>query len=76
MRGEEKVLSFSPEEFPQLVINAPRLWWPVNKGPQNLYELKMTVSIDGVVCDSVKRSLVFVKLLLIRIHLINHVSSM
>ena len=54
MRGEEKVLSFSPEEFPQLVINAPRLWWPVNKGPQNLYELKMTVSIDGVVCDSVK----------------------
>lgn len=54
MRGEEKVLSFSPEEFPQLVINSPRLWWPVNKGPQNLYELKMTVSIDGVVCDSVK----------------------
>lgn len=54
MRGEEKVLSFSPEEFPQLVINFPRLWWPVNKGPQNLYELKMTVSIDGVVCDSVK----------------------
>lgn len=54
MRGEDKVLSFSPEEFPQLVINSPRLWWPVNKGPQNLYELKMTVSIDGVVCDSVK----------------------
>lgn len=26
----------------------------MNKGPQNLYELKMTVSIDGVVCDSVK----------------------
>ena len=54
MRGEDKVLSFSPEEFPQLVINSPRLWWPVNKGPQNLYELKMTVSINGVVCDSVK----------------------
>ena len=54
LRGEEKILSFSPDEFPQLVINSPRLWWPVNKGPQNLYELKMTVSIDGVVCDSVK----------------------
>ncbi|RGX77738.1 glycoside hydrolase family 2 protein [Bacteroides stercorirosoris] len=54
MRGEEKLLSFSPDEFPQLMIDSPRLWWPVNKGPQNLYELKMTVSIDGVVCDSVK----------------------
>ena len=55
MRGEEKTCDLlSTEEFPQLVINSPRLWWPVNKGPQNLYELKMVVSIDGVVCDSVK----------------------
>lgn len=53
-RGEEKVVSFSPEEFPQLVMDNPRLWWPVNKGPQNLYELKMTVSVNGVVSDSVK----------------------
>ena len=35
-------------------MNSPRLWWPVNKGPQNLYDLKLTVSVDGVVCDSVK----------------------
>jgi len=54
LRGEEKVVSFSPEEFPELVIDSPRLWWPVNKGPQNLYELKLTVLIDGVACDSVK----------------------
>lgn len=53
-RGEEKVLTFSPEEFPQLVINSPRLWWPVNKGPQNMYDLKMTVSVNGEVCDSIK----------------------
>lgn len=51
---KRKSCLFLPDEFPQLVINSPRLWWPVNKGPQNLYELKMTVSIDGVVCDSVK----------------------
>lgn len=76
LRGEEKILSFSPDEFPQLVINSPRLWWPVNKGPQNLYELKMTVSIDGVVCDSVKTNSVFVRLLPIRIRLISHVSFM
>ena len=54
IRGEQKLVTFSPEEFPQLVMNSPRLWWPVNKGPQNLYDLKLTVSVDGVVCDSVK----------------------
>ena len=54
LRGEDKTVTFTPEEFPQLYIQNPRLWWPVNKGPQNLYELKMTVSVDGVVCDSVK----------------------
>ena len=50
LRGEEKLVTFSPEEFPQLVMDNPRL----NKGPQNLYELKLTVAVDGVVCDSVK----------------------
>ncbi len=54
IRGEEKVVTFSPEEFPQLAMDKPRLWWPVNKGPQNLYDLKMTVSVNGTVCDSVK----------------------
>ena len=36
------------------IINSPKLWWPVNKGPQNLYDLKLTVSVDGKECDSVK----------------------
>ncbi len=53
-RGEEQLVTFSPEEFPQLIMNAPRLWWPVNKGPQNLYDLKLTVLVDGVICDSAK----------------------
>lgn len=54
MRGEDKEVSFTPDEFPQLIIKEPRLWWPVNKGPQNLFELKLTVSVNGVDCDSVK----------------------
>lgn len=54
LRGEEKTLTFTSAEFPQLTMKNPRLWWPVNKGPQNLYELKMTVMVDGVVCDSVR----------------------
>lgn len=54
LRGEEKLVSFSPDEFPQLVMDRPRLWWPVNKGPQHLYELKLTVCVDGVPSDSLR----------------------
>lgn len=53
LRGEEKQLTFSPTEFSQLIIQNPRLWWPLNKGPQNLYELKLTATVGGVACDSV-----------------------
>jgi exo-1,4-beta-D-glucosaminidase len=53
MRGEVKEVVFTPEEFPQLVMENPRLWWPIFKGPQNLYDLKMTVSINGKVSDEV-----------------------
>lgn len=46
-RGGEKTITFSPEEFPELVIENPRLWWPVNKGPQELYTLKLTAYEGG-----------------------------
>ena len=52
LRGAQQEVTFTPEEFPQLVIDNPRLWWPVNKGPQNLYDLKLKVEVDGDVCDS------------------------
>ena len=32
-RGEVRELAFTPDEFPQLIIENPRLWWPRNKGP-------------------------------------------
>ena len=54
LRGEELKLSFAPEEFPQLIIKEPRLWWPVNKGPQNLYEVKLTAYVEGAECHSVR----------------------
>lgn len=53
-RGEEKVVSFTPGEFPQLKIDKPRLWWPVFKGKPELYELKMKVLIKGNVSDSLQ----------------------
>ena len=53
-RGETQEVVFTPEEYPQLVIQNPRLWWPLFKGKPELYELKLNVAIDGMVCDSVK----------------------
>ena len=33
-------ITFSPAEYPQLNLHKPRLWWPVDMGPQNLYKLR------------------------------------
>lgn len=52
IRGEEATVTFSPDDYPQLRIRNPRLWWPKNKGPQNLYKMSISVSVDGKVSDS------------------------
>ena len=44
MRGEHKTITFTPEEFPQLNIDKPHLWWPKNKGEQHLYTLQLTLT--------------------------------
>lgn len=51
-RGERKTCEFDPQEFSQLVIHNPKLWWPVNKGDHPLYTLKLKVLVDGRVSDS------------------------
>jgi hypothetical protein len=43
IRGQQKEILFTPEEFPQLVIDNPRLWWPINKGKQELYNLSLRI---------------------------------
>lgn len=53
-RGETKEVCFTPEDFPQLIIDNPRLWWPLFKGNPELYELKLTVTVDGKVSDETK----------------------
>lgn len=51
-RGEEAEVMFSYKDFPELSIRNPKLWWPLNKGSQHLYTLKMTVETNGQVSDS------------------------
>ena len=49
--NETKDLTFTPEQFSQLVFSNPRLWWPAQMGKPNLYALTMEFDIDGVVSD-------------------------
>lgn len=53
-RGERKEVTFTADEFPQLIIKNPRLWWPLFKGKPELYELKMTALVDGKISDEIK----------------------
>lgn len=48
---ETRVVSFAPEALPQLRFTNPRLWWPVNVGPQNLYPLEIQFETEGNVSD-------------------------
>ena len=49
---ETKVVRFTPENFSQLKISNPRLWWPVQVGKQDLYPLDLSVEVQGQVSDS------------------------
>jgi exo-1,4-beta-D-glucosaminidase len=51
---ETRHVIFNPEDFSQLVISDPKLWWPHTVGPQNLYNLNLSFEIKGKVSDSEK----------------------
>ncbi|HEX3720417.1 MAG TPA: glycoside hydrolase family 2 TIM barrel-domain containing protein [Verrucomicrobiae bacterium] len=38
-------------EFAPVNVDQPRLWWPSEVGPQNLYTLDLTAKVDGAVSD-------------------------
>lgn len=42
--GESKKVLFTPQEFAQLKMNNPRLWWPNGYGEQNLYKMTLTLT--------------------------------
>ncbi len=48
---ETRVIHFNPEQFPQLKIAKPRLWWPAQTGAQELYPLELTLEIGGKPSD-------------------------
>ncbi len=56
-----KTIVIAPYEIvhvdsPRLTMDKPRLWWPVNMGPQNLYDLELKVSVNDVPSDDCQMS--------------------
>ena len=49
---ETRGVAFLPSHFLQLNFHQPRLWWPWQMGPQNLYHLKMQFETGGEISDS------------------------
>ncbi len=50
--GEAKDVTFDPNNFSQLNFANPRLWWPTQMGTPNLYELDLSLEVNGKVSDS------------------------
>lgn len=48
---ERRTVTFGPDEFAQLVVKNPRLWWPFNKGEQFLYGLQLQFLQGSAVSD-------------------------
>ncbi len=49
--GEAKDLVFTPAQYPQLNLSNPRLWWPAQMGTPNLYELQLSLEVNGELSD-------------------------
>jgi len=49
--NETQNVTFEPEQFAQLNIANPRLWWPAQMGTPNLYNLNMEFNVDNKVSD-------------------------
>ena len=49
--GQTQVVSFSPDTTPGLVLDHPRVWWPIGMGEHPLYALELTATVDGATSD-------------------------
>jgi exo-1,4-beta-D-glucosaminidase len=50
--GESKIVRFTAEQFAELKMAHPRLWWPYQMGTPNLYTAKLTFEIGTQISDS------------------------
>ncbi|ABF40361.1 glycoside hydrolase family 2, sugar binding protein [Candidatus Koribacter versatilis Ellin345] len=50
-KGENKLVTFDPQQFKQLVIQHPKLWWPAQMGLPTLHNMKFEFVAGGKVTD-------------------------
>ena len=50
--GQTVTVTFTPQDFAQLNIKNPYLWWPNGYGMQHLHNLNLTFETDGKVSDT------------------------
>ncbi len=48
---EDKTVTFAPEQFPQLRLRDPHVWWPYQMGQPNLETLTLRFAENGKVSD-------------------------
>ncbi len=49
--GQERQIVFTPDDFPDLVLEKPRLWWPNNMGEPNLYTIELIAATNNHFSD-------------------------
>jgi exo-1,4-beta-D-glucosaminidase len=49
--GESKDVTFAPEQFQQLNLDHPRLWWPAQMGKPERHTLSLEFELDGKISD-------------------------
>jgi hypothetical protein len=52
LKPGENQIKLTPEEFAQLTVTNPRLWWPNGYGKQELYHLNLTFGANGRTSDT------------------------
>jgi exo-1,4-beta-D-glucosaminidase len=51
--NETKIVRFSPDQFPQLKLTEPHLWWPYQMGEPHLYTAYFRVDVGEAPSDSI-----------------------
>jgi len=44
---QKKTVLFSPDQFHDLIIKNPKLWWPAELGTPTLYHARISATVDG-----------------------------
>ncbi|MDR1682546.1 MAG: beta galactosidase jelly roll domain-containing protein, partial [Candidatus Symbiothrix sp.] len=56
LANTELTVRLDKNDFSQLIINNPRLWWPNGYGEPNLYDCRLTFSVNGEISDEANLS--------------------